>query len=101
MHLIEILLPVSDNEGRRFGEQKIAQVREELTRRFGGITAFTRAPAQGVSHASGEPVHDDIIVFEVMTEALDRAWWQSYRQRLEQDFAQDEIVIRASTITRL
>jgi hypothetical protein len=39
VHLIEILLPLSDDEGRRFDEQKIAQVREELTRWFGGITA--------------------------------------------------------------
>lgn len=47
MHLVEILLPVADNEGRPFAAHKYADVREELTRRFGGITAFTRAPAQG------------------------------------------------------
>jgi len=45
-------------------------------------------------------VHDEIVVFEVMTEALDAGWW-NYRLQLERDFRQDEIVVRASTITLL
>jgi hypothetical protein len=101
MYLIEILLPISDNGGKRFDAQKYMRVREGLTRRFGGITAFTRAPAEGISHANGEVVHDDIIVFEVMTDTLDGEWWGAYRQRLEKEFAQDEIIIRASTVVRL
>ena len=62
MHLVEILLPVADNEGQPFDAHKYAVVREELSRRFGGITAFTRAPAEGSSLAKGTAVHDDIIV---------------------------------------
>jgi hypothetical protein len=64
-------------------------------------SAFTRAPAEGSSHAKATAVHDDIIVFEVMTDTLDRPWWEAYRQHLEQSFSQDEIVIRAVAITRL
>jgi hypothetical protein len=101
VHLVEILLPVTDNEGQPFDAHKYADVREELTCRFGGITAFTRAPGQGSVHAKGAMVHDDIVVFEVMTETLDRPWWEAYRQRLELIFSQDEIVIRAVAITRL
>jgi hypothetical protein len=33
-----------------------------------------------------------------MAEALDRAWWRSYRMRLERDFRQDVIVMRASAV---
>ena len=77
------------------------EVRQNLSRRFGGITAFTRAPAHAISQAEGEIVHDDIVVFEVMTDTLDRPWWDSYRRQLEQSFSQDEIVIRAVAITRL
>ena len=69
---------------------------------FGGITTFTRAPAHGTSQATGEIVHDDMVVFEVMTDptahggkptgaGLSRA----------SPFSQDEIVIRAMAITRL
>ena len=101
MHLIEILLPVADNEGQLFDGRKYEEVRQDLARRFGGITTFTRAPAHGISEARGTIVHDDIVVFEVMTDTLDRAWWEAYRHRLEQSFSQDEIVIRASAITRL
>jgi hypothetical protein len=46
-------------------------------------------------------VHHDIVVFEGMTDTLDRPSWEAYRHRLEQSFAQDEIVIRAAAITRL
>jgi|SRR5712664_3325013 hypothetical protein len=101
MQLIEILLPLNDNSGQPFGAEKYVEIREHLTERFGGLTAITRSPAQGTTTGSGKTVHDDIIVFEVMTETLDTAWWGSYRLQLEQDFRQDEIVVRASSVTLL
>ena len=101
MHLIEILLPVHDNQGRAFPEAKFAAIRQALTSRFGGATAFTRAPAQGTFEDKGKVQHDDIVIFEVMADALERDWWAAYRSKLEDEFAQDEIVIRASEITRL
>ena len=101
MHLVEILLPLNDNSGRPFRAEKYAEVREHLTERFGGLTAFSRSPAQGTTSDRGKTVHDEIIVFEVMTETLDAAWWRSYRLQLERDFRQDEIVVRASTVTLL
>ena len=42
MHLIEILLPLN-NSGRPFRTETYAEVREHLTERFGGLTAFSRA----------------------------------------------------------
>jgi hypothetical protein len=101
MHLVEIFLPLSDKVGKRFDAEKYAAVRQLLTDRFGGMTAFTRAPAQGMTLDGGKIVHDDIVVFEVMTESLDADWWLGYRRRLEQDFGQDEILIRASETTLL
>ena len=53
MHLVEILLPVADNEGQPFDAHKYAVVREELSRRFGGITAFTRATDPACSMVGG------------------------------------------------
>jgi hypothetical protein len=101
MRLVEIFLPLNDNSSRPFGTEKYAAVRAHLTERFGGLTAFSRSPAQGTTSNGGKMVHDDIIVFEVMTETLDAAWWGSYRLHLERVFRQDEIVVRASTITLL
>jgi hypothetical protein len=101
MHLVEILLPLRDNSGRPFGADKYAAVRQYLTERFGGMTAFTRSPAEGTIAGDRGPVHDDIVVFEVMTETLDQEWWRAYRRRLEREFRQDQIVVRASAVTVL
>jgi hypothetical protein len=101
MHLVEIFLPLNDNNGRPFGTERYAAVREHLTERFGGLTAFSRSPAQGATSDGGKTVHDEIIVFEVMARTLDVPWWVSYRLHLERVFLQDEILVRASTITLL
>ena len=60
-----------------------------------------RAPAHGTTEDKGQVQHDDIVILEVMTEALDRNWWASYRTRLEEEFGQDEIVIRATAMLHL
>jgi hypothetical protein len=102
MHTVEILLPLADNEGRRFEPELYARVREELVETYGGLTAFTRSPAEGVWEAEeGRRSRDDIVVFEVMSDYLDRAWWRRFRERLERDFRQDEIVVRAREVERL
>ncbi len=49
---------------------------------------------------AGETVHDDIIVFEVMSEQVDVTRWHSYRLHLDKVFRQDTI-IRASAVTLL
>jgi len=103
MQLLQILLPVFDNAGQRFDHGKFDALRQELTERFGGVTAFVQSPAQGLwkDRQSGTTAHDDMILVEVMVETLDRRWWKAYRTRLEQSFAQDEIVIRAIDCQRL
>ena len=45
--------------------------------------------------------HDDIVVYEVMVDGLDRAWWSTYRANLEQRFGQDEIAVRALAAEKL
>ena len=73
-------------------------VRSELTERFGGLTAFTRAPAEGLWKSEGQTHHDDILVFEVMTKDVNSGWWRSYRADLETRFGQDQIIIRVQDI---
>jgi hypothetical protein len=102
MHLVQILLPVYDNAGRAFGRDAFARVREELTDRFGGVTAHLRSPAEGAwRDPGGEVDRDDVVFLEVMAEALDRAWWAEYRAGLEARFRQDEVVVRAMEMERL
>ena len=103
MHLVQLLLPLADNDGRPFPAAHYAAVREELAGRFGGLTAYSRAPAEGLWAEGGgdRPARDDIVVYEVMVDALDRAWWAGFRADLERRFAQDEIVVRAQPAERL
>jgi hypothetical protein len=98
MYLVQILLPVYDNEGRAFDPSEYARLRSELADRFGGVTAYTRAPARGVwRDDSGENKRDDIVIFEVMTDDLDRAWWANFRKSLEERFRQESVIVRALT----
>ena len=102
MHLVQLLLPLTDNEGRPFPASHYHAVRDELTGRFGGLTAYARAPAEGVWDEPGKPpARDSLVVYEVMVDALDRAWWARFRADLERRFAQDELVVRSQEIERL
>jgi hypothetical protein len=94
-HLVQILLPVYDNAGSRFPAELYDLVRAKLTDVFGGLTAHTRAPAEGLWDSGRTVKRDDIIVVEVMVESLDRAWWKLYKHELERLFRQDQIVLRA------
>jgi hypothetical protein len=103
MYLVQILLPVYDNEGHPFDAADYLRLRTELADRFGGVTAYTRAPARGVwkDDATGATTRDDIVIFEVMTAELDRAWWAEFRKHLEGQFRQDTLIVRALTSTLL
>lgn len=102
MHLVEIFLPVYDNDGRPFPRADFDRVRAELAERFGGVTAFARAPAEGLwKDEEGATARDDVVIFEVMTDTLDRPWWASYREQLRQRFRQEELVVRATHAERL
>ena len=100
-HLVQILLPIYDNEGSKFASDVYGRVRSELTERFGGLTAYTRAPAEGLWGTGDTVKRDDIVVLEVMVPVLDREWWNDYRQQLEQLFRQDQIVVRAQAYEAL
>lgn len=102
MHLVQLLLPLYHNDGRPQEKRNFALVREELTSRFGGLTAWTRAPAEGLwEEEPGERTRDDVVVHEVMVEELDADWWGAYRRTLEERFAQEAVVVRAIAIRPL
>ena len=102
MHLVQLLLPLKDQDGKPFPRSQYRKIREVLTERFGGLTAYTRAPAEGLWDVGDDEVAiDDIVIYEVMVAALDREWWGQYRAGLEEEFDQEELVVRAQEIERL
>ncbi|MFC0679678.1 hypothetical protein ACFFGH_17710 [Lysobacter korlensis] len=102
MHLIQLFLPVYDNNHQPFSRSQFDTVRTELADTFGGVTAFTRSPAAGLwEDDDGDVCRDDVVLIEVMADMLDRQWWSDYRRTLEQRFQQEEVLIRASAVERL
>jgi hypothetical protein len=99
MHLIEIFVPLADNDGSRFPQDLHERVRHELADRFGGVTAYPRAPAKGLWKMSpSETQQDDLVIYEVMAATLDEAWWADYRRQLESVFRQEKLLIRAQQV---
>ena len=66
MHLIEIFIPLYDNDGRRFEQAFYSDVRATLFDKFGGITVFGRAPAQGMDTDSGH-MSGSAVLWQVVT----------------------------------
>jgi hypothetical protein len=101
MHLVQILLPLNRNDGRRQPRALFNEVRAELVERFGGLTAYNRSPAEGVWESGDGTERDDVVILEVMAGELDRNWWKSFRQRAEERFEQESIVVRAIEVVPL
>jgi hypothetical protein len=98
MRVIEIFLPLYSNEGKRFSGGTFRHIRDELTRKFGGITTYTRSPAHGLWKTNGKIQNDDIVIYEVMTSRLSVSWWKQFRKSLEKTFHQESIVVRISKV---
>lgn len=99
--LVQLLLPRKSRE-KANPSPYFKDVRDELTAKFGGVTVYSRASAEGLWESEGGVVEqDEMVLFEVMAEKLQKRWWRNYRQLLEARFEQTEIVIRAHRMTRL
>lgn len=99
MHLVQILLPLYDNSGMPFPRNEYTRVRDTLAEKFGGITTYVRSPAEGIwKETPTMTVRDDIVIYEVMTEVLDRDWWRDYRKKLAGRFRQDMLIVRVSEV---
>jgi hypothetical protein len=102
MYLVQLFLPLADDAGQRFPRTMFDAVRDALADRYGGVTSFVRAPAIGLwEDAAGHVERDDIVLFEVMVEALDRPAWAAMARDLARRFRQDEVLVRALAIERL
>src|SRR5918993_5380913 len=99
MVLIQMLLPTRSPEGAAFADDLMRRTREELMERFGGLTAYTRAPATGVwASPEGHVEVDSVVMIEVLSENFEKAWWRAYADTLKGRFRQESIHIRANDV---
>lgn len=102
MNVIEIFLPLQQNDGSPQPPACFREVRNVLIKEFSGLTAYTRAPAEGLwEREAGAVDRDSLIILEVVADSIERAWWKAFRERLERLFQQQSILIRAVPIERL
>jgi hypothetical protein len=102
MYLIQILLPLRNNNGQQFSKEMFTEVRKHFLKNFGGVTIYNRNPATGLwGDSKGETEKDEVIIFEVMTSSVNHEWWKRYRGELENKFQQDEIMIRSIALEKL
>ena len=101
-YLVQVLLPLHLPDGADVPAELFAEVRGELTTRFGGVTAYSRSPATGLwKRTEAEIERDQVIMVEVVMETFDREWWAAYREQLEVCFGQEQIHARAIAIERV
>jgi hypothetical protein len=96
MYLIQLLLPRQTRTGEFVGEAAFVRTRDELVNVFDGVTAYLRAPAQGVwTDPDGRRERDDVVMVEVLAATFDRDWWRAYGDTLRERFGQEAMHIRA------
>ena len=98
MKSIEIFLPLNANDGTPFPDTVFDRIEKELTETFGGVTAYKRAPAQGRWKSGGQTLGDEIAIFEVVVDRIDRDWWTRFREELEGRMGQEKILVTARDI---
>ncbi|WP_207510498.1 hypothetical protein [Longitalea luteola] len=97
--LVQIFLPLTDNSGQRFTGDSYISISRQLNERFGGVTVYQRAPVTGLwKEEEQHTVKDELIIYEVMADGIDPAFWKPFKQQLEQQFRQDSILIRSYAI---
>ena len=95
----DVFLPAEFPDGSPVPASQLDLVRRELLEQFGGVTSFDRAPAQVRWQDAGQVKADAVIVMEVMTPKVDKAWWRAFRQRMERPSEIRNTLIEASTST--
>ncbi|MDB5490686.1 MAG: hypothetical protein JWO78_535 [Micavibrio sp.] len=99
-HLINLYVPLNNPEGQ-ISAAYFEEIQKTLADRFGGVTAFTRAPAEGLWKPEKKIYRDDIVIFEVLTGSFDRSWWVDYRKNLEDKLLQEKILITVQEVFQI
>lgn len=99
MKLVQLFIPLYDTSGNRFPVKYYDDLQKQLTEKFGGLTIYKRGPTTGLwKEDRKNMVKDELIIFEVMTEEVNNAYWQKFKQSLTKQFLQKELLIRSSII---
>lgn len=105
-YLIEILLPVRYNDGRRIEFEKFTATVRELFAKFGGMRwtpAQNTPPFEGLWQEAGQTYSDLILTLLIETAHDNRVfrWLHTYKREREARFEQVVVYITVSEILRV
>ncbi len=102
MKLVQVFLPLYDNNKQVFSRSVYDELGNILKEEFGGVSLYRNASIEGLwKDETGKTNYDELIIAEIMTEEINKVWWNRFRQRLEQIFMQQEILIRYLVFEKL
>lgn len=90
--ITQILLPRRDNLGRTFSRERYASFHKRMIRKFDGWTRKGRAEGAWLS-LSGDLIAEEHWVYEIEHPRADARFWQREKERLKEEFGQEEIYI--------
>ena len=90
----DIFVPLYFNDGSPVEAEKFQALQETLLTRFGGLTYFPQ-PNKGFWRMAGVTYRDEIVVYRVIaSDAKEvRPFLENLKERLKDEFAQEEILI--------
>lgn len=94
MKLIQLLVPLNDNNGKQYPVKMHEDIKDKLIKKHGGVTAFTQSPAEGVWDSGQDRQIDQNILYEVMTDNFEKDWWTNFITELETRLHQEKIILR-------
>jgi hypothetical protein len=97
----DIFLPLRYNDGSPVEAEKFQQLQAELLERFGGLTYFPQ-PNQGFWKLGTVTYRDEIVIYRVLTGSRGaRRFLLRLKDRLKEEFAQEEILIVTRNVDAL
>jgi hypothetical protein len=102
MNLLQLFIPLTDNQGHQFDQSIFLDLRQQLTDRFGGVTIYSRGPVTGLwKEAENQIIADQMIIYEVLTEQIDLPYWKQFKLHLEDLLQQEQILIRYFAVSTI
>jgi len=90
--LVQIFLPLKENIS--FYQAELEKLTRLLTQKFGGVSIYRKDLVQGLWKDQGETQQDKLRIIEIMAANFDQEFWEDLKMRLQQDLAEDTILIR-------
>jgi hypothetical protein len=90
--ITQVLLPKHDNSGRPFAARAYRDFHARMIDRYGGWTRKGQAEGAWLS-TSGELFTDEHWVYEVGHANRDLRFWQAEKERLKDEFDQEDVWI--------